>query len=335
VTFGDMANLSGAKFFGFLDLSAQSKDDWRKQVSKLPTVYTTIQSWTPKRQQQFWDAHLNLHQTGAGPDAFRRVSFSRAHFMGIAKFSGRNFFARCDLTNAWFYQPPTFHECKATGHIDLYGTRILVFRRRNFPGWTTNSDVVIRLRALRKLADETGNHDLERDLYIEERKAERGIVLAEYWREGKIVLLKPKFLAHCLWIALMGGYWLLADYGRSIMRPLLALAVSIVVFHASYSWVLTSPSATDKANFNRAVWAFAIANAVPFVGALTIEKEVKGLILCAGAAPDTSAAMKDNKPTCLPVPTVGFQALALGQSIISGLLIFFIALALRNYFRLR
>jgi hypothetical protein len=35
------------------------------------------------------------------------------------------------------------------------------------------------LRALRKIAEETKNHDLERDLYIEERKAERGV----YWRQ--------------------------------------------------------------------------------------------------------------------------------------------------------
>jgi hypothetical protein len=38
--------------------------------------------------------------------------------------------------------------------------------------WTTDSDVAVRLRALRKLADETKNHDLERDFYIEELKAE-------------------------------------------------------------------------------------------------------------------------------------------------------------------
>jgi hypothetical protein len=96
------------------------------------------------------------------------------------QFLGPHFFARCGPTNAWFYQPPTFHECKATGHIDLYGTRILIFRRRNFPGWTTDSDVVIRLRALRKLADETENHDLERDLYIAQGRARHcaGKVLA-------------------------------------------------------------------------------------------------------------------------------------------------------------
>src|SRR5207249_3747100 len=46
------------------------------------------------------------------------------------------------------------------------------------PGWTTNGDTVLQLRRLRKIAEETKNHDLERDLYIEERKAERGIQLA-------------------------------------------------------------------------------------------------------------------------------------------------------------
>jgi hypothetical protein len=38
---------------------------------------------------------------------------------------------------------------------------------------------------------------------------------------------------------------------------------------------------------------------------------------------------------CVPVPTIAFQALAIGQSIVSGLLIFFIALAQRNFFKLR
>jgi deoxyribodipyrimidine photolyase len=37
--------------------------------------------------------------------------------------------------------------------------------------------IPVRLRAIRKIVEETKNHDLERDLYIEERKAERGV----YW----------------------------------------------------------------------------------------------------------------------------------------------------------
>jgi hypothetical protein len=251
--------------------------------------------------------------------------------------------ARCDLTGARFDQPPEFDKCEGTGRIDLYGSRVRFFgkrprllrffsKRTELAGWTTKSEVGTRLRALRNLADETRNHDLERDLYIEERKAERGILLVAYWREGKPI--KPTFsancrwistvLSHCIWIAVMGVYRLLADYGRSFVRPLVALVLSIVVFHCTYSVVLTQPSRVSQATFEHGLWAFSIANAVPFVGALTLEKELKEIILCGASS-----------PACEPVPKVAFQLLALAQSIVSGLLLFFIALALRNFFKLR
>jgi hypothetical protein len=50
--------------------------------------------------------------------------------------------------------------------------------------WTSDSKIPIRLRALRKIAEETKNHDLERDLYIEERKAERGVNIGIRGRES-------------------------------------------------------------------------------------------------------------------------------------------------------
>ncbi len=178
---------------------------------------------------------------------------------------------------------------------------------------------------MRKLADETKNHDLERDLYIEERKAERGIVLAQYWQEGWIALCRPKFLAHCLWIVVMGGYWLLADYGRSFARPAIALALSVFLFQTAYNSMLGTPKDNEaRAYLNNAVWAFSVANAVPFVGALTLEKEVKVALLCGGP------------PTCAPMPPpLGFQLVTLGQSIFSAICVFFIGLALRNFFKLR
>jgi hypothetical protein len=97
--------------------------------------------------------------------------------------------------------------------------------------------------------------------------------------------------------------------------------------------VLTSSTTAGEPKLQRAIWAFAIANAVPFVGALTLEKEVKGILLCAGAPPGSSIAVEESTSTC--IPTVAFQLLTLGQSIISALLVFFIALALRNFFKLR
>ena len=164
--------------------------------------------------------------------------------------------------------------------------------------------------------------DAFRRLQGSRRGYERGIVLAQYWFEGWTVLVKPKFLAHCLWIVVMGSYWLLADYGRSVVRPLFALVLSIFVFHALYLKVITPSRTASEANFGRAVWAFTIANAVPFVGALTLEKEVKEMILCAGAPPDRAIEMEDGTPNCSPVPTLTFQLLALSQSIVSGLLVF-------------
>lgn len=347
-TFGDEANFVGATF-NRADFTAQSRDDWEQQMQEL------VRFVPHGREKEFWEARRDLHRFGNGPDAFRRVYFRGAHFMDVADFSGRNFLGRCDLTGTRFDEPPVFDNCQGTARIDLYGSKIAFFgerprllrflgKRPKLAGWTTDTAVGIRLRALRNLADETKNHDLERDLYIEERKAERGIVLAPYWREANpieptvfakptflahcrwiaTVLSKPRFLAHCIWIAAMGGYWLLSDYGRSFVRPLFGLVVSIFIFQQAYSVVLIPPSKVSVNTFEHAVWAFSLANAVPFVGALTLEKEMKEIILCAAAS----------SPGCEPVPKKAFQLLALAQSIVSGLLLFFIALALRNFFKL-
>jgi hypothetical protein len=80
----------------------------------------------------------------------------------------------------------------------------------------------------------------------------------------------------------MGIYSFLADYGRSLVRPLLGLIFSIYIFHTLYALVLIQPATVSGPTFEHAVWSFTIANAVPFVGALTVEKEVKEIILCAG-----------------------------------------------------
>ena len=126
-----------------------------------------------------------------------------------------------DFSNARFFKPPIFHNVTNVVQIDFSGTRI-GFALPGKRSWTFDSKIPIGLRALRKIAEETKNHDLERDLYIEERKAERGV----YWRQCRQELKeasmseKPlifgRFVLHCAWIVVMFGYWTLADYGRSI-----------------------------------------------------------------------------------------------------------------------
>jgi uncharacterized protein YjbI with pentapeptide repeats len=328
-TFGHTANFNSASFAREADFSAL------RAMSKA-RISNSMRAWTEERKQRFLPPREASDRYGAEPDGFESTYFRDAYFSGVADFSGRNFWARSDLRGARFDEPPRFNDCENTGRVDLYGARITFSPGTLFgfrmPAWTTDSDVGLRLRLLRKLAEETKNHDLERDLFIEERQAERGILLAQYFGEGWTVLFKPKFLTHCLWIAVMSIYWLLADYGRSFIRPLLALVASIFVFHGAYSMVLASSSTATDINIRRAMWAFTIANAIPFVGALTLEKEVKGIILCAGVPPGSSIGVEHTPPTC--VPTVAFQLMALAQSIVSGLLVFFIALALRNFFKL-
>jgi hypothetical protein len=136
-----------------------------------------------------------------------------------------------------------------------------------------------------------------------------------------------RLTVHGLWIAVMGAYWLLADYGRSFVRPAIALGLSWYGSYWLYRWVLSSIMATapEFDRYKQAVWMLALGNTVPFVGPLTIDSEIKKLLFC-----PTNAA------SCLPpIPPEGFQALIIAQNVLSITLVFFIGLALRNYFKIK
>jgi hypothetical protein len=75
--------------------------------------------------------------------------------------------------------------------------------------------------------------------------------------------------------------------------------------------------------YEHAVGMVALGNAVPFVGPLTVDTEIKKFLFCAGDA------------NCLPIPPEGFQLLVVGRNLVSIILIFFIGLALRNYFKIK
>jgi hypothetical protein len=363
-TFGKGANFSDTFFRGEANFTALSEDKWRDKI------FFLIESWSEDRKQRFVSAYERRHQLGVGPDGLYGITFDRARFEGDVNFSGRRFVDHCYFTGTVFGQPPKFDNCEGLTHIDLYGAAVhfrgtiwrssivswiiwssLVARfqdwssglskserRRWSPtkGWTTNSAVALQLRMLRKLSEELKNHDLERDLYIEERKAERGIVLAQLRRQGRM-FLKPRFYAHCLWIAVMGFYWILADYGRSFIRPLFALILSVFVVKALYPLTLSSTSISRNMHLRKEVTEFAVAHAVPIVGSLTLGSEVKITLLCGGRPTDPRMAEQEKVPVCAPVPRppLGFQLLVLAQSVFSVLCIFFIGLALRNYFKLR
>jgi hypothetical protein len=298
----------------------------------------------------------------AGPDRFFIVTFVSARFDGGANFSSRTFEQAADFTNARFYSPPDFDTAASAARIDFSGVHIGFVPPGRLLHWTSESKVPVRLRRLRKIAEETKNHDLERDLYIEERIAERGVYLHQLlgldelkqnleainkqkkhvWSEWRLqrrarnahwlgILANPykfaRLLAHLLWIAVMFGYWALAGYGRSFARPVAWLGVSLRFFYLRYHEVLAplmhEAGSANADKYNHAVGMLALGNAVPFVGPLTIDAEIKKSLFCPGFG------------RCLLIPPEGFQLLVIGQNLFSITCVFFIGLALRNYFRIK
>ena len=320
--FGDWAVFSMTLFKRGVVFAGKSMDQWTTDFAD--QADEKIEEAREKRHVDSWT------RSGSGPDRLLNISFAGARFDGEVDFSGRTFQQAANFTNAHFYSPPDFDAATHLDRIDFSGT-LIGFARPGRLHWTTETKVPLRLRALRKLAEDTKNHDLERDLYIEERKAERGVYLVQRFRDWvKDPKRKWALSAHLSWIVVMGVYWAFADYGRSLIRPAVGLALSVWLFYWGYAAILAPlmPQAgtLDAAKYEQAVRMLALGNAVPFVGPLTIYGKVKEFLFC----PSGSAE-------CLrqTIPPEGYQWLVLSQNLISIILVFFIGLALRNYFKIK
>jgi hypothetical protein len=257
-----------------------------------------------------------------------------ARFESGADFSSRSFDGVINFANALFFRPPIFHNASNVAQIDFSGTRIK-FAHSGERQWTSDSTIPIRLRALRKIAEETKNHDLERDLFVEERNAERGVYWRQFVKELKAVSITEKsrvmgrLLTHCLWIVVLFGYGALADYGRRFERPLGWLVLSVFIFHSGYASILSplrqKVDPANKDHYDQAVWMLALGNAVPFVGHLSIDAGIKKSLYCPG----------DVCRERSPIPPLGVQVLVIVQNVVSIAFIFFFGLALRNYFKIK
>jgi hypothetical protein len=124
-------------------------------------------------------------------------------------------------------------------------------------------------------------------------------------------------------------YWALADYGRSFVLPVTWLVLSVWLFQWGYASAIAplkqKAGPTNASQYERTVRAMSLGNAVPFVGPLTIDAETKKFLFCAGDVSDK----------CLPIPPEDFQLLVIAQNLVSIALVFFIGLALRNYFKIK
>lgn len=202
---------------------------------------------------------------------------------------------------------------------------------------TTNGRIPVRLRAFRKFAEETKNHDLERDLYIEERKAERGVKWRQLldglkkapeelkkhledinnqkkhaWLEWRlqamarahrlgIALKIARLFTHLLWITVMFFYWALADYGRSFVWLLARAFLLLALWKNPLAAGEGGPVRHGQIRAcggNAGAW-----QRRAFHRPLAIDSEVKKFLFCAG----------DVSGKCLPVPPEGYQWLVIGS----------------------
>jgi hypothetical protein len=323
-TFGDGANFNGTTFRGPTTFNGTAFGGGASFDSAL--FKGSVMFIGDPKPNENADVRIQRHRRlweyrRIGPDRFQSISFESARFESGADFSSRTFDGVINFANALFFRPPIFHNASNVAQIDFSGTRIK-FAHSGERQWTSDSTIPIRLRALRKIAEETKNHDLERDLFVEERNAERGVYWRQFVKELKAVSIteKPRvmgrLLTHCLWIVVLFGYGALADYGRSFERPLAWLVLSVFIFHSGYASIL-SPlrQKVDPANkdyYDRAVWMLALGNAVPFVGHLSIDAGIKKSLYCPCDVCGERA----------PIPPLGVQVLAIVQNVVSIALIF-------------
>jgi uncharacterized protein YjbI with pentapeptide repeats len=339
VVFGDEACFVGAAFgrdayfsnnhcSGSVEFTGTSKEQWTHEVqARASWMGEEARAALKKRHEESWT------REDSGPDRFLNISFAKSRFDGKANFSARSYERGADFSQARFYSPPDFDAATKDARIDFTSAHVVFVPPGQLLHWTSDAKVPFRLRALRKIADETKNHDFERDLYIEERKAERGVyrrlLLEELAKAPKTQkpLIGLRLFTYWLWIGVMFVYWALADYGRSFALPAAWPIASVFFFDWRYTKVLAPlmPKACPLGDqYERALGMLALGNAVPFVGPLTIDGEIKRFLFC---------------PSCdihIPaIPPEGFQFLVIFQNLFSIICVFFIGLALRNYFRIK
>jgi hypothetical protein len=263
--FGDYASFAHTFFKGRVEFTGKS-EQWGRDVAL--GMDDKARAAFEKRHKDSWET------TGSRLDRFLTISFSRARFDGIAVFSGRSFEKTADFTNARFYYPPDFDATTHASRIDFTAAHIgfVPLGRR---AWTKDAQIPVRLRRLRKFAEDTKNHDLARDLYIEERKAERGLHRRqlsdelkkapeelrkklesideqhrEVWSNCRhrararnahrlaIAVKIARLVTYVLWIAVMSAYCALADYGRGFARQAIRLVSSRFIFCWCYDKIL-------------------------------------------------------------------------------------------------
>jgi uncharacterized protein YjbI with pentapeptide repeats len=154
---------------------------------------------------------LSFHTGGrdrAGA-TFSTVSFVGAKFSGEVHFHNRKFLRATDFTRAYFERAPEFHGC--TLHQDTFFPEQANFRDRS------GAVAALAYRTLKNAMATVHARGEEAKFYVLEQKS---------LLRDKDTPLSVKFFSVL--------YWLAADYGQSVLRPLFGVLITFAAFLAIY-----------------------------------------------------------------------------------------------------
>lgn len=275
-------------------------------------------------------------------------NFDGCHFERTLDLSLRNL--ETDLSRCIFNSAPKLLEAINLSMANFNDIEVN-FKISNSENLAELERELLNIRAFRKLAEDTKNHDLERDIYIEERKIEQSLVVKSIrsrifrhqgkWWERAFGTFSDisKFISTFAVSILSFLYWIFSNFGRSIIRPFIWFFISFLlfsfyndnfVFKAIFENAPKSVGGDVLAlvgneTYQKIANSTNLANNIPFVGQLAVDSEAKRVLFCGYIA--------DKTHLCLP--PVNYEIMLLFQNLFVGLMIFFFGLAIRNYFKIK
>ncbi len=314
-TFGDGARFEGATFGDYA---------WFEGATFGDNVRFDGATFKGRASFDAAEASVNPDVSEAGT-YFHTIVFLRAQFLGPASFTNRDFKGEAIFSATGFDMLPDFRGTKHRENLDWTRVRFafgwypkLGLLRIPIRGWTTKSEIITRLRRLRGVAKEIHAVDAERDLFILERQAERGIFWRDWlgggWRTWFTGWWRPLRVTFLMFL-----YRYSSNCGRSVLLPAVWLVVSNIGFYFLYASLIERPIASVE----RALFDLTFASAIPFG---------------ATARPAFQSAVKklfeQGDYALIEIPWQ-FQAASAVQGITNLVLLFLFGLALRNYFKFR
>lgn len=346
--FKDGCNFTDAKFKGDVDFTRAAFEDdaffesadffsdsgFRKAEFSGAAVFsgTDFLQKADFKGTRFVDGAAFVDSTFEGSVSFEHswfegpTTFKGAYFGSNPDFTAMRSESTFDLTKAKFALLPNF----AQAHFDAAP----YFQNVTIPNLSESGDELdhLRWRSLRRLAAEGLDHEREQMFFANELRAlRRDLPVAN----------------HLGWWVFGYLYQATSNFGRSVFLPIIWLGTLTVIFAAIYGFGASyahGPSSRQSVhciNGYASPWdavALSVSRGVVISG-LTNAEAVKSTMACLFPAQPSDLEGAILTPQALENPTSAAPhwVLYLGylQSALSASLIFLLALAIRNTFRMR